>query len=96
MVVVCHGGVLEASFFLALGLGPTSKQTAFAPLNTSITHWRHRTSEEDGPEWTLVTFNDAGHLAGERDQATEQAVPTPAEEDSAFGPLRSGRLSGDR
>jgi broad specificity phosphatase PhoE len=82
VAVVCHGGVLEASFFLALGLGPTSKQTAFAPLNTSITHWRHRTRNEDGPEWTLVTFNDAGHLAGKgAGGPDEQAVPTPAEED---------------
>lgn len=82
VVVVCHGGVLEASFFLALGLGPTSKQAAFAPLNTSITHWRHRAADENGPEWTLVTFNDAGHLAGEdAGGPDEQAVPTPAEED---------------
>lgn len=82
IVVVCHGGVLEASFFLALGLGPTSKQTAFAPLNTSITHWRHRPTADGPPEWTLVTFNDAGHLAGEGvGGPDEQAVPTPAEED---------------
>ncbi len=81
VVVVCHGGVLEASFFLALGLGPTSKQAAFAPLNTSITHWRHRPVDEGPPEWTLVTFNDAGHLAGEESGGPDdQAVPTPAEE----------------
>jgi broad specificity phosphatase PhoE len=82
VVVVCHGGVLEASFYLALGLGPTSKQTAFAPLNTSITHWRHRPPTDGSPEWTLVTFNDAGHLVGEEEEGEdEQAVPTPAEED---------------
>jgi probable phosphoglycerate mutase len=82
VAVVCHGGVLEASFFLAFGLGPTSKHAAFAPLNTSITHWRHRSPAEGPPEWTLVTFNDAGHLAGERaGDPGGQAVPTPAEED---------------
>jgi broad specificity phosphatase PhoE len=89
LVVVCHGGVLEASFFLALGLGPTSKRAKFAPLNTSITHWRHRSPADGEPEWTLVTFNDAGHLAGEESAGGageqtggrhRQAVPTPAEE----------------
>ena len=84
IAVVCHGGVLEASFFLALGLGPTSKHAAFAPLNTSITHWRHRPPAEGPPEWTLVTFNDAGHLAGEpAGEPGGQAVPTPAEEGEA-------------
>lgn len=82
VVLVCHGGVLEASFFLALGLGPTSKHTAFAPLNTSITHWRYRPPADGAAEWTLVTFNDAGHLVGREGQGLdEQAVPTPAEED---------------
>ncbi len=82
VVVVCHGGVLEASFFLALGLGPTSKQAAFVPLNTSISRWRHHRPADGDPEWTLVTFNDAGHLAGERvGGEQDQAVPTPAEED---------------
>ena len=57
---------------------------AFAPLNTSITHWRHRPPAEGPPEWTLVTFNDAGHLAGEpAGEPGGQAVPTPAEEGAA-------------
>ena len=82
IVVVCHGGVLEASFFLALGLGPTSKQASFAPLNTSITRWRHSPPTPGQAEWTLVTFNDAGHLHGElAEEPAVQAVPTPAEED---------------
>jgi broad specificity phosphatase PhoE len=86
LVVVCHGGVLEASFFLALGLGPTSKQAAFAPLNTSITHWRHIPPSVVDAEWTLVTFNDAGHLAGEPD----------AGEREAGGQEGAGQQDGDR
>lgn len=79
VVAVTHGGVLEASFYLAFGLGPSSRHTSFAPLNTSITRWRY-TPGDDSATWTLVTFNDAGHLAGETGMS-EQAVPTPAEED---------------
>jgi broad specificity phosphatase PhoE len=83
VVAVCHGGVLEASFYLAFGLGGTGNRVAFAPLNTSITHWRHRRGPHGHSEWTLVTFNDAGHLAvaGVPEESPREAVPTPADED---------------
>lgn len=82
VVAVCHGGVLEASFYLAFGLGATGNRVAFAPLNTSITHWRHRCGPDGRSEWTLVTFNDAGHLAGmAAGDSPRGAVPTPAQED---------------
>lgn len=79
VVAVCHGGVLESSFYLAFGLGGTGNRVAFAPLNTSVTHWRHRRGSDGRPEWTLVTFNDAGHLAGLAPPAesAREAVPTP-------------------
>ncbi len=82
VVAVCHGGVLEASFYLAFGLGATGNRVAFTPLNTSITHWRHRRAPDGRPEWTLVAFNDAGHLVGESTPAEPErdAIPTPAEE----------------
>jgi len=83
VVAVCHGGVLEASFFLAFGLGGTGNRVAFAPLNTSITHWRHDVKADGQPEWTLVTFNDAGHLAGADlpEESHREAVPTPPDQD---------------
>jgi broad specificity phosphatase PhoE len=83
VVAVCHGGVLEASFYLAFGLGGTSNRVVFAPLNTSITHWRHRRGLHGNSEWTLVTFNDAGHLAaaGLPEESPREAVPTPPDED---------------
>ena len=83
VVAVCHGGVLEASFYLAFGLGGTGNRVAFAPLNTSITHWRHRRGPHGHSEWTLVTFNDAGHLAGAGvpEESLREAVPTPPGED---------------
>lgn len=62
VVAVCHGGLLEASFHLALGRGPSAPRLGLDPRNTSLTHWRHHPAPEGGPEWTLVTFNDARHL----------------------------------
>ena len=83
VVAVCHGGVIEASFYLAFGLGGAGNRVTFAPLNTSITRWRHRRGPEGRREWTVVTFNDAGHLAAASTptEAARDAVPTPASED---------------
>jgi len=63
VVAVCHAGIVEASFALAFGLGASGNRVDCAPLNTSLTHWRHQFTSAGEPEWTLVSFNDAGHLA---------------------------------
>jgi probable phosphoglycerate mutase len=59
VVVVAHGGVVDASF-VALGDVPIGKAFAFTAetKNASITEWSHT---EGG--WRLVRFNDAGHLS---------------------------------
>ena len=82
VVAVSHGGVLEASFYLAFGLGGTGNRVSFATLNTSISHWRHHRGPDGRRNWTLVTFNDAGHLAGTLlpVEPTREAVPTPVHE----------------
>jgi probable phosphoglycerate mutase len=84
VVVVCHGGVIDAAFYHAFGVGSAAfRHVRFAPLNTSITRWRHHPpSAGAGSSWTLVTFNDAAHLelAGIGDQPRE-AVPTPAQDE---------------
>jgi probable phosphoglycerate mutase len=79
VVAVCHGGVIVASFYLAFGLGGSADRVSFAVLNTSITRWRHRRCEGGRREWTAVTLNDAGHLAGADTPAESprEAVPTP-------------------
>jgi broad specificity phosphatase PhoE len=64
VVAVCHAGIVEASFALAFGSGPSGNRVDCAPANTSLTHWRHRVAPAGEPEWTLVSFNDAGHLTG--------------------------------
>jgi broad specificity phosphatase PhoE len=82
VVAVCHGGVLEVSFHLAFGVGGTGNKVRFAPLNSSITHWRHRRGSDHRSEWELVTFNDAGHLAGKDvpEESPREAVPSPTDQ----------------
>ena len=79
VVAVCHAGVVEASFALAFGLGASGNRVDCAPLNTSLTHWRHRSAPAGEPEWTLVSYNDAHHLTGSARPAgpPRDAVPLP-------------------
>ncbi|HVD89120.1 MAG TPA: histidine phosphatase family protein [Jatrophihabitantaceae bacterium] len=82
VVAVCHGGVLEASFYLAFGVSGTGNRLTFAPLNTGVTHWRHEHRPGGTGRWTLVTYNDASHLTGTTLPAEplHDAVPTPSDE----------------
>jgi probable phosphoglycerate mutase len=59
VVVVCHGGIIGASF-IALGDLPIRHGSALTheTVNTSITEWRW-----NGRDWRLVRYNDAAHLA---------------------------------
>nr|WP_275585681.1 histidine phosphatase family protein [Geodermatophilus sabuli] len=85
VVAVCHAGIVEASFALAFGVGASGNRVDCAPLNTSLTHWRHRPAPARGPEWTLVSYNDAGHLAGGGPPVPppHDAVPLPGEAPAA-------------
>lgn len=83
VVVVTHGGVIEASFHLALSLGASTPQAGFAPVNTSITHWRHDPEGPTGLPWSLVTFNDARHLVGSTSGAPPRDVVATAGDDTA-------------
>ena len=82
VVAVCHGGVLEASFYLAFGVSGTGNHITFAPLNTGVTHWRHEHTAGGTRRWTLVTYNDASHLTGTSLPAEpiHDAVPTPSDD----------------
>lgn len=61
VVVVCHGGVIDASLLIGLGVGvvaPTPGQ--FHTQNTSITHWER--DRFNGLEtWRLNRYNDYLH-----------------------------------
>ena len=79
VVAVCHAGILEASFSLAYGVGGSAQRVSFAALNTGITRWRHDRGPHGERRWTMVTFNDAGHLAGAAvpSESPRVAVPSP-------------------
>jgi probable phosphoglycerate mutase len=62
IMVICHGGIIEASFHLFLNLGFLQfPPIAFDPLYTSITHWQ-RVTLMDAERWQLERFNDVSHL----------------------------------
>ncbi len=62
IVVVCHGGVIDASFLHFFGMnGLAFPQAGFATQNTSLTHWEY-TRYHAKMRWRLVAYNDAAHL----------------------------------
>ncbi len=61
VIAVCHGGVIEASFYLGLGIGVSGKRVGFSAQNTGLTSWRYD-PDPQAPDWTLLGFNDAAHL----------------------------------
>ncbi|MGI0134970.1 MAG: histidine phosphatase family protein, partial [Candidatus Micrarchaeaceae archaeon] len=61
IVVVCHGGVIDASFHFFFHLSTLHlSPTYFDTHNASLTHW-YRTEEAgyQPPSWTLESYNDS-------------------------------------
>jgi probable phosphoglycerate mutase len=70
VVVVCHGGVIEATF-ATLGNLPLRRPFDVRIENTSLTGWSYHPADGDLgnaghrlARWRLDRFNDAAHLAG--------------------------------
>ncbi len=66
IAVVCHGGVIEASYLWALDLSAGVRtRVAFPVRNSGMSTWVERASPHDGRrEWQLTRHNDATHLDG--------------------------------
>jgi len=63
VVIVSHGGVIEASL-IALGNLPLHRSFDLAIGNTSLTEWTSPAGVETRERrWTLVRVNDTAHLA---------------------------------
>ena len=85
IVVVCHGGIIEGSFYAFFDLGILQgPQAHFATINTSITHWRRREPQDRAPHWQLRAYNDTMHL---RDIDTPVRIP--------WQELRTRPITGD-
>lgn len=87
IVVVCHGGIVDASFGAFMALSPLAHTVSgFLTRNTSITHWSHRQLGGRPPRWRLECYNDAMHLsehfhAGRSEPDTSHpAVPLASED----------------
>jgi 2,3-bisphosphoglycerate-dependent phosphoglycerate mutase len=62
IVVVCHGGVIDASFLVFFGMNTlVPAETAFYTRNTSITIWERREIEGYSLRWRLTGYNDDLH-----------------------------------
>jgi probable phosphoglycerate mutase len=73
IVIVCHGGVIDASFHYFLRLSTLHLPPAyFATHNTAITHWYRAPEEGSAPTWTLERYNDIMHL---RDLHARTRIP---------------------
>jgi probable phosphoglycerate mutase len=59
VVIACHGGVIDTSIVLFLGLPRFGTLADFHTANTSITEWWR---EDSLAPWRLVRYNDAAHL----------------------------------
>ena len=87
ILIVCHGGIVDASFAAFLALSPLAYTVAgFLTRNTSITHWSRRQMGDRPHRWRLECYNDAMHLsehfhAGPAEPDTSHpAVPLASEE----------------
>lgn len=93
VVVVCHGGVIDAAFMFFFQMPTLSiPPIGFYTHNTSITHWE-RAFQRGKMIWRLVRYNDDTHL---RDvgrgktidwSSIRPAAPAPPADDEPIGPL---------
>lgn len=65
LVIACHGGIIDGSLSIFLGL-PTQQVSSFTlrTVNSSITEWVATGDSDRRLRWHLVRYNDAAHLEG--------------------------------
>lgn len=63
IVIVCHGGVIDA-VLRQLIRSPSTGGFDLLTLNTSITEFEGPSTESTSGFWKLLRYNDAAHLAG--------------------------------
>ena len=59
VVVVCHGGIIEASMLSFLEISTKTRPLGLPTTYTSMTEWEH-----DGSRWQLDRYNDIAQLGG--------------------------------
>jgi 2,3-bisphosphoglycerate-dependent phosphoglycerate mutase len=72
IVIVTHGGVVNASFRIFFGINTFFDNPASCfPHNASITQWSNHKFEDGSNRWYLISFNDTMHL---RDISTGKLI----------------------
>ncbi len=71
IVIVCHGGVIDA-VFRQLTRNTATGGFDLLTLNTSITEFEGPAAESTSGFWKLLRYNDAAHLAGLPDSSPRQ------------------------
>jgi 2,3-bisphosphoglycerate-dependent phosphoglycerate mutase len=69
VLIVTHGGVIDASLFHYFALNPTVQSPIdFESSNTGITEWERRSftniDDSEVHRWRLARYNEASHLHG--------------------------------
>lgn len=71
IVVVAHGGIVDASFYMLMGLPMNAgRNIGFLTHHTAITQWRTEDTPA-GERWMLLRYNDVAHLDRELRASTE-------------------------
>jgi 2,3-bisphosphoglycerate-dependent phosphoglycerate mutase len=94
VVIVCHGGVIDSTFYHFFGMSPLARaRFDFYTHNTSITHWEQHESGGK-PRWRLHRYNDDTHL---RDHIEWTRVSPPQDgADAPSLPLPTESRGGER
>ena len=63
IVVVCHGGIIQAAFHYFFGLSTLRLPSAYVDSDhTAVTHWKRLALRPSQNNWMLARYNDALHL----------------------------------
>lgn len=62
VVIVCHTGLIEASFIQFAGLSRRGQRFRMRPRATSLTSWVTVGADSSTRAWRLEGYNDAAHL----------------------------------
>ena len=77
IVLVCHGGVIDA-VFRQLTRSPSTGAFELLTLNTSITEFVAPPPDSTSANWKLTRYNDAAHLAGLPDATPRDGIAETA------------------
>jgi probable phosphoglycerate mutase len=97
IVVVCHGGIIDASFVTFMQLPSLQlPPVEFLTINTSITEWQREIRDGEPGRWRLRRYNDVEHLASlPRNRPIDWRAVTPREHSASPSPAEAESEDGE-